>query len=392
MRAAAGLVQTVLDAFTHPVQTGAFPCCLIAGAGGVLYGTTFNGGTHNGGTVFALTPPPAGKKQWIETILYSFGGGPNTSNPVSLTADSSGALYGEVGEAIFKLTPPTPGSPGWTESVLYQFQGTAVEGGVLIDPKGNLFGVTETSQSAPYGTVFEVRPPASGNGPWTEKTLYAFTGGADGRFPVSALSRDAKGALYGTTYQGGGSSNCNASGGVGCGVVFRLTPPANGKTAWTQSVLFAFDGTDGEVPAGQLLLIGGAVYGTTDDVANFGTGEIYELTPPKSGNGPWNQTILYTFPSAAVPNGLFADGKGNFYGLTEFGGNPSCNLGCGTVFKLSPPVPPQTTWMQTTLFFFNGGSSGHYPGNLFLAGNGVFYGTAPQGGASANGTVYTLKR
>jgi uncharacterized repeat protein (TIGR03803 family) len=391
-REAPALVQTVLEKFDRLMHTGANPSDLIEGAGGVLYGTTYyGGGNHDGGTVFALAPPPPGKKQWTETILYSFFGGNFNSHPTSVIADSTGALYGEAGSAIFKLTPPTPGSPGWTESVLYQFRPeNYLTGGLLVDAKGDLFGVTELSPLAPHGTVFELIPPTSGNGPWTKKTLYAFTGGADGSYPIAGVSQDATGALYGTTYAGGGSPNCGFDGGVGCGVVFRLTPPAAGQTAWTESVLFAFNNTDGAVPFAPLLLIGGAVYGTTTYVASQNSGEIFQLTPPNSGNGPWNETILYEGTGLAGPSVLFVDGKGNFYGLNYEGGDPSCRFGCGSAFKLSPPVPPQTVWTLTTLFAFNDGSSGYTPVSL-LAGNGVFYGATDNGGLSGHGTVYSLK-
>ncbi|MEJ0046475.1 MAG: choice-of-anchor tandem repeat GloVer-containing protein [Rhodospirillales bacterium] len=48
---------------------------------------------------------------------------------------------------------------------------------------------------------------------------------------------DASGALYGTTTLGGYH---------GEGAIFKLTPPAAGQTAWTETVLYSFTGgTDG---------------------------------------------------------------------------------------------------------------------------------------------------
>jgi hypothetical protein len=43
----------------------------------------------------------------------------------------------------------------------------------------------------------------------TEKVIYSFTGGADGGVPVSDLTMDAAGNLYGTTEQGGTGTACN---------------------------------------------------------------------------------------------------------------------------------------------------------------------------------------
>ena len=56
---------------------------LIADTQGALYGTTVNGGSHNHGTVFTLTPPAAGQTQWTESVLYSFTGGADGGTPVA---------------------------------------------------------------------------------------------------------------------------------------------------------------------------------------------------------------------------------------------------------------------------------------------------------------------
>jgi hypothetical protein len=55
--------------------------------------------------------------------------------------------------------------------------------------------------------------------------LYTFSGGSDGASPAAGLIWDGKGNLYSTTKNGGdlGSSNPSCSG-IGCGVVFKLTP------------------------------------------------------------------------------------------------------------------------------------------------------------------------
>ncbi len=53
----------------------------------------------------------------------------------------------------------------------------------------------------------------------TERTLYSFTGGADGDDPLSTLVMDAAGNLYGTTFVGGA---------YGEGEVFELSPAAEG--------------------------------------------------------------------------------------------------------------------------------------------------------------------
>jgi uncharacterized repeat protein (TIGR03803 family) len=104
-------------------------------------------------------------------------------------------------------------TPAGQETVLYSFQGGtdgSVPGaGVITDAKGNLYGTTYTGGLSGLGTVFLLTP--SGR----ERILHSFKGGTDGASPASALVRDSKGILYGTT---------NAGGASGLGTIFRVVP------------------------------------------------------------------------------------------------------------------------------------------------------------------------
>lgn len=100
-----------------------------------------------------------------------------------------------------------------------------------------------------------------------ETVLYSFKGGTDGEFPYAGLIADAQGALYGTTegsIGGGGTLGCPIGG--NCGTVFKLTPPATGQTAWTETVLYSFTGgTDGANSNARLIADkNGALYGATE--------------------------------------------------------------------------------------------------------------------------------
>ena len=200
----------------------------IDGGGGTACGS---GGC---GTVFKLAPNPDGI--WTESVLHTFTGVPDAASPnAGLIFNATGNLYGTTvygGAAaecyyssqgcgvVFKLAPNSDGT--WAESVLYSFTGGAdgsnPDAGLIFDAAGNLYGTTEmggdsvcTSIAQPYfcGVVFKLTPTSSG---WSETVLRKFLGQA--RFPQSPLIFDPKGNLYGTTPFGTGNY----------GVVFEITP------------------------------------------------------------------------------------------------------------------------------------------------------------------------
>jgi hypothetical protein len=342
---------------------GGFPrgADLVIDKSGVLYGTTTQGGDETGncpvvggpevpgcGVVFSLTPPAGGKGPWTETVLYSFTASGDGAFPTAgLTIDPSGALYGVATDyggsqngVVFKLTPPAAGQTGWTQTVPYTFGDVLSPTGALImDGAGALYGAA--SQGVGAGSVFKLTPPAPGQTAWTPTTLRAFNinepGSAKyGIEPTGRLLMDGSGALYGAAAYGGGNS---------AGVIFKLTPPAAGKTAWTETVLHTFTGgKDGAYPNGGLVMdSSGALYGTTGGGGaagseTSGAGVAFKLTPPAPGKTAWTETVLKSFTanskSGSAPLGdLIIDKSGALYGTTASGGEFDDN---GTVFKLTP--------------------------------------------------------
>jgi len=203
---------------------------------GSLYGTTLEGGSGGGGTVYKIDA------NGNESIAYPFTGGNDGGDPESgVIADEQGNLYGTTvvgGQhsnfcfgagcgVVFKLIP---NQNGWSESPLYSFQGGAdgenPVGGLLRDSQGNFYGTTPSGGVCLYGpycgTVYKL--DSAGN----KTTLWNFTGGTDGDEPgFGSLVMDQQGSLYGTTSIGGDLSATNPACtvyGLGCGVVFKLTP------------------------------------------------------------------------------------------------------------------------------------------------------------------------
>jgi len=330
---------------------------LLPGPNGSFYGTTFTGGTYNAGTVFQLKPPAPGGS-WTEATLYSFNGTTTGLNPgASLISDSEGNLYG---------TTTTGGST-------------------------NCLVPNQVAYAC--GLVFKLSPGQ--NNQWTFTTLYDFkgVGNNDGWVPSGTLLRDASGNLYGTTQQGvpGAGTNGAPCTGAGCGTVFKLTPNGEG---WTETLLHSFQGAqDGNWPeAGLIMDSNGVLYGTTSSIpANTGT--VFSLT----SNGGGFKT-LYSFtggldggrPTAS----LHMDASGNLYGTTQEGGaydNTHGGLGGGTAFKLTPPVPPGTTWTESVIHSFGYSTYNYWDGfepmsNLIADASGSLYGTTLGGGTLPNGT------
>jgi uncharacterized repeat protein (TIGR03803 family) len=243
---------------------------LIWDDSGTIYGTTVNGGGYNSGTVYQLTNT---QNQWSERLTVAFnnqnyeycpagspwGGvlslngslfgtgayGPFGGNVWQLSgynlsciagfaeqgthgadpyagviADSSGNLYGTASDAgangagtVFELPPPY----GQQLNVLYSFSGTPGQdcgpwGRLTMDAAGNLYGTTRCTGAYQQGTVFKLTNTAEG---WVYSLLYDFTGGDDGARPVSSVTVDSDGTLYGTASRGGANN---------LGVVWMIKP------------------------------------------------------------------------------------------------------------------------------------------------------------------------
>jgi uncharacterized repeat protein (TIGR03803 family) len=373
----------VLHTFTGGGDGGNPYSGLTMDQAGNLYGTAYAGGSGYG-TVYRLKRSGA---NWILNPLYSFAGGTDGANPEArVIFGPDGLLYGTtlfggvVGcgpsgcGTVFDLRPTprtcTAALCPWTETVIHRFasgaDGNYPEFGDLIfDRIGNAYGVTYDGGSGGLGTVFELTPSEEG---WTENVLYNFPSSRnDGIFP-GAVTRDAAGNLYGTTFNGGPSNN---------GTVFQLTySPGVG---WKENVLYSFEnGSDGGLPiAGVIFDQSGNLYGATENGGSGGGGTVFELTP---SNGNWIYNLLYSFPGGyrCGPVGnLVRDRAGNLYGTTVCDGANQA----GSVFELTPSGG---SWTYTSLHDFTGGGDGAVPtSNLIFDNNGSLYGTAAYGGGLA---------
>lgn len=191
-----------------------------------------------------------------------------------------------------------------------------------------------------------------------EKLLYTFQGNGDGDQPIAGLTFDGAGNLYGGTPSGGLAGSCTLG---GCGVLFKLTPTAQGQ--WQETVIYHFTGNVGdETGAGGLAPVvdnAGNLY-LISEVGSANCGSVVKFAPSRSGD--YTKTRIYNFKggtdgcvggtSLTFPPSLLMDQAGNLWGTTQLGGggetdNFSCVNGCGTAFKLTPK--PDGSWKETVV-------------------------------------------
>jgi hypothetical protein len=357
--------ETILHVFKGKAfNDGEFPAGgVIADASGSIYGTTSYGGTGDCvllgikggcGTVYEFSPPGTEGGAWTYAILYSFKGENDGYLPNGdLVFDGTGNLYGSTAfgggkgttcdpgyyqycGTVFKLSPPKTKGGKWTEQVLHSFaggtDGASPNGDLALDNSGVIYGTTvnggdqdcKTNYSVGCGAVFELTPPSSKGGAWTEKVLHRFEISKNEANPAAGMTFGGGGYLYGTTV----------------GTVFRLAPPSTKSGRWKETILYTFNHDADDSMGGLIFDASGNLYGTTySGLAVSGT--VFELKPPRNGSD-WKLSVLHGFagsPDGALPAaGLVFDQTGNLYSTTPEGGTGTgCSFhGCGTVFEVRP--------------------------------------------------------
>ena len=211
------------------------------------------------------------------------------------------------------------------------------------------------------GTIFQLSPSGS------MTPLWSFDGNNktnSGIYPYSGLTLGTDGNFYGTTYEGGSSSNA--------GTVFKVT--TSGKI----TTLYTFGGFNCCVYAAPIQGFDGNYYGTTSNGGGEVFGTVYKMTPAGK------VTFIYTFPGTsglAYPMAVTLGTDGNFYGTALGGGANKF----GGVFKITPGGK------LTVLYSFKGTPDGETPkGTIIQASDGTFYGTTEAGGANGFGSIYKM--
>jgi hypothetical protein len=323
-------VVTVLYSFPNVLGGACSPAGAPVPAGGSLYGITSGGGAYLYGVLYELQPPASPGGAWTESVLYNFDApGAHIGYPVSgLVKGPGGSFYVLAADggaydsgALDWLQPPASPGGTWTATAVYSFPPSSGQLNSLVaGPNGVLYGTTPGSRG--LGVVFQLTPPASPGGAWTNMVLHNF--GATSPYvgnPI-ALTVAPDGTIYGTAY------GADPPAGFGTSAAFQLTPPAAPGGPWGYAVLTTPQYYSKEHLNTPLVLLSGNLYGGL----TTGTGgSVFELQPPAVAGGAWTMTTLYTLPDGQIPSGNLIAGGGAVFGATAAApGQPSG----GTVYAI----------------------------------------------------------
>jgi uncharacterized repeat protein (TIGR03803 family) len=293
----------------------------------------------------------------VASFSDSVGGVPSEGG---LIIDPSGNIYGTTktggdngsGGTIYEVS-----GLAHTISTLASFPFSVTIGisGPTMDSSGNLYGTRPGGGAKDGGAIFEYSPSTL-----LLTTPFSFTGNADGFQPTTNLIADSAGNFYGTT-----SSSPNGS------TVFEFSPTTHVLT----TLATLPQATAGADPHQLVVDSAGDLYGTTGFGGANNLGTIFKVDAVTHA-----VTVLAAFTAATgnSPVGLLADASGNFYGTTLGGPN-----GDGTIFKYDG-----ATGTITTLFAFSGSDGASPFSRLISDANGNLYGTTRNGGDNGSGTIY----
>jgi len=333
---------------------GTLPNGGLSELNGALYGTTFEGGAFNFGSVFRLSLD--GAFEPVASFTANDGNFPDSG----LTQIASGAIFGTTesgGPGLYGTIYEV--MPDGAIRTAVAFTGTAgadPSSRLLHASDGNFYGTTMTGGDHGLGTVFRMTPDG------VVTTLASFDG-ANGASPSGSLVESADG-LYGTASAGGDTND---------GTLYHVTLDGT-----LTAVSFDF-AVSGSAPSGRMIEASdGNLYGTAIFHAE-GEGSVFRLNRI---TGTLEAAAIFpmggefgAFPSAGVTEGP----DGNLYGTAEEGGS-----GFGVIFRMSLVG-------DLSIAHAFDETDGAFPASPLLArGDGMLYGTTPMGGDTGDGTLFKV--
>lgn len=300
-----GTGHQVLHSFLPTGGDGTNPQSgVILASDGKLYGTTPSGGTGNQGTVYRLhtdgtgvpNPAPPHRRRRLR-VLYRFDPG-RRRQALRLRGLRRKCRRRNV-------VPPRPRRHRVPGAPPLRLHGQLP---LRPSPPGRLmklYGTTENGGNANFGTLFRIDTDGSHH-----EVLHHFAGAAanDGANPATALAQAPNGTLYGTTLQGGTTSQ---------GTLFRLEPDGTGYALLHH---FTSASNGGYYPRAPILVGNdGLLYGTTQSGGAGYGGTLFTLNPDGSGL-QFIDGFSYNAAGSGPMGNLVQDPAGRLYGVAQSGG------------------------------------------------------------------------
>ncbi len=281
-----------------------------------VYGTTFQGGPNGLGTVYSVNTDGTGFATLHNFTVYDGGGSYGGLIIQGSTLYGTSTMYPSPSGNVFAVN-----TAGTGFASVYNFSGDdgSDSYATLLLSGSTLYGTASEGGANGGGTVFAVNTNGMGF-----SVLHSFSDRADGSGPAAGLVQSGN-TLYGTAYFGGNFGTYTN------GTVFAVS--TNG-TAF--KVLHSFNGIDGGGPSASLVLSGNTLYGTTVLGGKFGTynnGTVFAVNTDGTAF-----TVVHNFQGSdgALPYGGLVLSGNTLYGTTWQGGRS----GAGTIFAITLPSIP----------------------------------------------------
>jgi uncharacterized repeat protein (TIGR03803 family) len=299
--------------------------------------------------------------------------------------------------SLFAVTGHAQTAPA--VSTILAFSLSNPVGNLVKGPDGALYGVANPATSVTGGLIY--RTAADGS---QVQTLYQLTAD-DAIAPGGGLTLASDGLLYGTTKFGRGGDF------TGAGTIFRISPTGTGfQVVYRFAAVTSANqdqnpiNTNGAYPEAELTEgADGYLYGVARNGGPNGTGTIFKVARDGSdfrllrSFGPITSSttsgLTVTVDGASPTGPLVLGADGLFYGTASQGGTN----GRGVVFRIAFDGSGfqvlhhfgATTNDATTGLPEN--ADGATPlGGLADGGDGFFYGATSQGGTDGYGVLYAI--
>ena len=337
---------------------------LFQGTDGGLYGMTYNGGQHSGGTIVRINPDGTGFK-----VLHHFFSGDGTLPYGGVVEAANGRLYGMTSSdglhglgTIFSMN-----KDGSDFVVLFSFNeddpvksGFSPRGDLIEGPDGYLYGTLPSGGEELGGILFKINPDGS-----DFRKLVIFKREETGAYPVSTPLIGSDGRIYGTCSSGRTRND---------GVIYSL------ETDGTDFVrVFDFDGSIMGISPSAKLTEGndGLLYGMTNVGGTYSRGTIFKVG--KDGAGYRTLANLSTSASSPYYGPLLETTTGAFIGMTSAGGFGNG----GTIFRITSEgdfkILNQFPEQESSPSVMISDESGEF-----------YYGIAARGGESGVGSIFRI--